>query len=177
MTDHELDSLIADAMTKVEAFLARGVRYDNVAIVVTPLVYCKIARSTNYQRCEDIRIGGDVYYGRYHGIDLYVIENAPEENMCFPAFRCDEPTGTLTYAFQCETTVPIHSVEHLIFGNSGDLYRTEDGVAFYDSGMRVIKEIPIMQHQPVARKVQKPEPDLQPTPELDEFIEQFRRSG
>lgn len=249
MNDHELDFLIADAMTKVDAFLARGAHYDNVAIVVTPSIYYQIARRTDYQWCENVRIDGNGYYGRYHGFDIYIVENAPEENMCFPAFHYETN----------DTLIPIHPGEHLIFGNSEELYHTEDGVTIRDSGMRVAREISrhtvdaattataardalaaqidarlseevlrAIREAPLystsvsatntaysaatsttdtwwarspgweptymnswlndlgfARpsfkkpkaKVQKPEPELQPTPELDEFIEQFRRSS
>lgn len=130
MNDHELDFLIADAMTKVDAFLARGAHYDNVAIVVTPSIYYQIARRTDYQWCDNTRIDGRGYYGRYHGFDIYIIENAPEENMCFPAFHYETN----------DTLIPIHSGEHLIFGNNKELYQTDDGVAIRDSGMRVSRE-------------------------------------
>ena len=249
MNDHELDFLIVDAMTKVDAFLARGAHYDNVAIVVTPSIYYQIARRTDYQWCENVRIDGNGYYGRYHGFDIYIVENAPEENMCFPAFHYETN----------DTLIPIHPGEHLIFGNSEELYHTEDGVTIRDSGMRVAREIsrhtvnaattataardalaaqidarlseevlrairdaplystaetaantaysaatsttdtwwarssewrPIYMnswvHDFVSTPFKKPvakakraqvEPELQPTPELDEFIEQFRRSN
>lgn len=217
MNDHELDFLIADAMTKVDAFLARGAHYGNVAIVVTPSIYYQLARRAGYQWCENIRIDGDGYYGRYQGFDIYIVENAPEENMCFPAFHYETN----------ETLIPVHPGEYLIFGNNEELYRTDDGVTIRECGMKVAREVTrravddaaaearsafaaqidarlyettnnywahSAEWKPVymnswmydvvrapfkkrAAKTQKPsaEQELQPTPELDEFIEQFRR--
>lgn len=253
MNEHDLDFLIADAMTKVDALLARGAHYDNIAIVVTPSIYCRLVRRSDYQWCENIRIDGNGYYGRYHGFNIYIVENAPEADMCFPAF----------YYETNDTLVPLHPGEYLIFGNNEELYQTDDGVAIRDSGMRVsrevthhavdaastaaatgatarnafaaqidarlseellraIREAPLYSTAETAAntaysaattttdtwwarspeweptymsswfrdigftrpsfkkpkaKVQKPEPELQPTPELDEFIEQFRRSN
>lgn len=254
MNEHDLDFLIADAMTKVDALLARGAHYDNIAIVVTPSIYYRLARRSDYQWCENIRIDGNGYYGRYHGFNIYIVENAPEADMCFPAF----------YYETNDTLIPIHPGEYLIFGNNEELYQTDDGVAIRDSGMnvsrevthhavdaastaaataatatrnafaaqidarlseellRAIREAPLYSTAETAAntaysaattttdtwwarspeweptymsswfrdigftrpsfkkpkaKVQKPEPELQPTPELDEFIEQFRRSN
>lgn len=244
MNEHDLDFLIADAMTKVDALLARGAHYNNIAIVVTPSVYCRLARRSDYQWAENIRIDGSGYYGRYHGFNIYIIENSAEQDMCFPAF----------YYETNDTLIPIHPGEYLIFGNNEELYQTDDGVTIRDSGMRVAREV---QHhmvdqmyaattsaattaasdvfathldsvisdelmrairnpfggemyataastsddvlhewrptymnswvrdfvstpfkKPVAKaKRAQVEPELQPTPELDEFIEQFRRSS
>lgn len=246
MNEHDLDFLIADAMTKVDALLARGAHYDNIAIVVTPSVYYRLARRSDYQYG---------WYGRYHGFNIYIVENAAETDMCFPAF----------YYETNDTLIPIHPGEYLIFGNNEELYQTDDGVAIRDSGMRVAREVarhavdaaytaatsaaneatrnalaaqidarlleealrairepPLYATAETAAnttysadttttntwwarspeweptymsswfrdigftrptfkkpkaKVQKPEPELQPTPELDEFIEQFRRSN
>lgn len=235
MNEHDLDFLIADAMTKVDALLARGAHYDNVAIVVTPSVYYRLARRNDCQWCENVRIDGNGYYGRYHGFNIYIVENAPVEDMCFPAF----------YYETNDTLIPIHPGEYLIFGNNEELYQTDDGVTIRDSGMRVTREVqPHMidpmyaeatsaaatatldsilsdelmrairnpfggelyataastsdgaphvwestylnswMHDFVSKPFKRPvakakrvqvEPELQPTPELDEFIEQFRR--
>ena len=243
MNEHDLDFLIADAMMKVDALLARGAHYDNIAIVVTPSVYYRLARRSDYQWCENVRIDGNGYYGRYHGFNIYIVENATETDMCFPAF----------YYETNDTLIPIHPGEYLIFGNNEELYQTDDGVAIRDSGMRVsrevsrhtvdaaytaatsaatgaarnvltaqidarlseevlraIREISYSEpasvvdtrrscssewghtymnswvHDAVRAPFKKPvskakraqvEPELQPTPELDEFIEQFRRSN
>lgn len=252
MNEHDHDFLIADAMTKVDALLARGAHYNNIAIVVTPSVYYRLTSRSDFRWCENIRIDGGGYYGRYHGFNIYIVENATEENMCFPAF-CYKTT---------DRSIPIHPGEYLIYGNSEELYQTDDGVTMRDSGMRVTREVPFHTADAAAAstayatldtltaqidarlsgevlraireatlystaetaantaysaatsatedswrarstewentymnswsndlwferpsfkkpkaKVQKTEPELQPTPELDEFIKQFRRSS
>lgn len=222
MNEYSLDFLIADAMARVDALIARGTPYNNIAIVVTPSVYRRIARRSDYQWSENFRISGSGYYGRYHGFDIYTVESTTEEDMCFPAF----------YFKTNDTLPPIHPGEYLIFGNNEELYKTDDGVTIRDSGMRVAREVqchmvdPIttatisatiaatsfderlftttvtpsfdsVQYEwrptylnpwlydntrvsfkklvPEARRA-RAEPELQPTPELDEYIEQFRKN-
>lgn len=202
MDEYDVSLIAKEAVHNARKLLVRGAHENEVALLMTRGILYKLGGIIHGDFQINYKMSSGSSIIRYHGLDVYIADyhTDDEEEICVPVIRCS--IRNVHFPIQDGDYFLFDEYQTLFRSNDGERvydtgirvcqecqYEAGDVPFMYNdyyytyvpqycssqdrSGYSFTFSPPTYLEWPTVKKQE--EPELQATPELDEFIEQFRR--